>query len=165
MRSESYTPRHENTTASGTMIPIMEHLTALKALEDKYISRLNKAEDKFQAERDRRYSEINIEKEKALNIKETADLAALQLAREIQTYKDEKANELREQISRERGLYATQSDLRGVVEKMEAIIKPINEFVSSQQGGNNKSKDMLAIVVGAVGMIGVVITAVVLLIK
>jgi hypothetical protein len=89
---------------------------------------------KFQEERDRRYTEVNIEKEKALKIKETADLAALGLAREIQTYKDEKANQLREQINSERGLYATKDDVSAVTAKLEAIIKPLAEYVSSQQG-------------------------------
>jgi len=78
---------------------------------------------RFSEERDRRYAEVNIEREKALKIKETADLAALGLAREIQNYKDEKANELREQISSERGLYATNKDL-----------EPVKSYVSSQTG-------------------------------
>jgi len=78
---------------------------------------------RFNEERDRRYAEVNIEREKALKIKETADLAALGLAREIQNYKDEKANELREQINSERGLYATNKD-----------IDPIKSYVSSQTG-------------------------------
>ena len=72
---------------------------------------------------DQRYKEVNIEREKALKIKETADLAALQLAREIQTYKDEKANELREQINSERGLYATNKD-----------IEPVKTYIASQTG-------------------------------
>ena len=93
-------------------VPLQEHLAALRA-----------ADEKFQNERDRRYTEVNIEREKALKIKETADLAALQLAREIQSYKDEKANELREQINSERGLYVTNRD-----------IEPIKAFVSSQTG-------------------------------
>ena len=80
---------------------------------------LRAAEVKFQEERDRRYMEVDIEKEKALKIKETADLAALQLARDIQIYKDEKANELREQINSERGLYVTRTDLAFVVEKFD----------------------------------------------
>jgi hypothetical protein len=96
----------------GETIPLKEHLEALRA-----------ADMRFEEERDRRYTEVNIEREKALKIKETADLAALQLAREIQTYKDEKANELREQISSERGLYATNKD-----------IEPIKSYVSSQTG-------------------------------
>ena len=97
---------------TGETVPLKEHLAALRA-----------ADMRFEEERDRRYSEVNIEREKALKIKETADLAALQLAREIQTYKDEKANELREQINSERGLYATNKD-----------IDPIKSYVSSQTG-------------------------------
>jgi hypothetical protein len=96
---------------------------------------LRAAEARFQDERDRRYAEVDIEKEKALKIKETADLAALGLAREIQTYKDEKANELRSQIERERGNYATRSDLVAMGDKFEAQLKPISEYVVGQQGG------------------------------
>jgi hypothetical protein len=61
--------------------------------------------------------------QRAIQIKETADLQALQLAREIQTYKDEKANELREQINSERGLYATNRD-----------VEPIKAYIASQTG-------------------------------
>jgi hypothetical protein len=73
----------------------------------KHSTEIRRADRRFDQERDRRYFEVNVEREKALKIKETADLAALGLAREIQTYKDEKANELREQINSERGLYLT----------------------------------------------------------
>ena len=88
-----------------------------------YVDAMQKAEERFMEERDRRYTEVNIEKEKALKIKETADLAALQLARDIQIYKDEKANELREQIGSERGLYVTRPEL-----------KPLMDYVSLMQG-------------------------------
>jgi hypothetical protein len=54
---------------------------ALKELLDER----RRGEEKFQAERDRRLTEVALEREKALKIKETADLAALELAREIQT--------------------------------------------------------------------------------
>jgi hypothetical protein len=97
---------------TGETVPLKEYLEALRT-----------ADMRFEEERDRRYSEVNIEREKALKIKETADLAALQLAREIQSYKDEKANQLREQINSERGLYATNKD-----------IEPIKSYVSSQTG-------------------------------
>jgi vacuolar-type H+-ATPase subunit H len=90
---------------------------------------------------DRRYAEVNVEREKALKIKETADLAALQLAREIQTYKDEKANELREQINRERGLYATHDDVKAVSDRLEALIQPVTTFVNAQQGVHQGSVD------------------------
>lgn len=59
--------------------------------------------------------------QRALAIKERADEKALSLAREIQTYKDEKANELRSQIERERGEMATKDDLAAAIEKVEAV--------------------------------------------
>lgn len=88
-----------------------------------YVEALRRADEKFDEERDRRYTEVGVEREKALKIKETADLAALGLAREIQTYKDEKANELREQIGAERGIYVTRAEL-----------KPLADYVQSQTG-------------------------------
>ena len=98
---------------------------------------LEKWKDRFYEERDRRYNEVNIEREKALKIKETADLAALGLAREIQTYKDEKANELREQISRERGHYVSREEYNSqhnaLIEKMDSGFRPLNEFMTSQR--------------------------------
>src|SRR6476660_3710272 len=108
---------------------------------------LRHAETRFHEERDRRYAEVATEREKALKIKETADLAALGLAREIQNYKDEKANELREQINSERGEYASKSDLRSSVEKLEEMLKPLTACVSVSQGqhaGAVDSRGMLA---------------------
>ncbi len=93
-------------------VPLQEHLQALRT-----------ADWLFMAERDRRYAEVNIEREKALKIKEVADLKALDLAREIQIYKDEKANELREQINSERGLYVTHAEM-----------EPVKAYISGQTG-------------------------------
>jgi hypothetical protein len=61
-------------------------------------------------ERDRRYSEVAAERERALQIKQEADATALELARGIQSYKDEKANALRSQIESERGVYLTREE-------------------------------------------------------
>lgn len=126
------------------------------------------ADDRFQSERDRRYAEVALEREKALKIKEQADRDALGLAREIQTYKDEKANELREQISRERGEYVTQSQLKGVADKLEATLKPVLDFVASQQGrssGRLSQQQFMIMIAGlfisTVGMIIVVMGVVV----
>jgi hypothetical protein len=116
---------------------------------------LRLAEARFQAERDRRYAEVNIEKEKALKIKETADLAALQLAREIQTYKDEKANELREQIGSERGLYARKADLAALGEKVEATVAPLAAYVAAQQGREKGISLSWAVLMGAITLMGV----------
>jgi vacuolar-type H+-ATPase subunit H len=57
--------------------------------------------------------------QRAIQIKETADERALLLAREIQNYKDEKANELRSQIEGERNLYATHQDLKVVTDSLQ----------------------------------------------
>jgi hypothetical protein len=110
-------------SSGWTIETSMAHLLALR-----------EGDRRFYEERDRRYAEVNVEKEKALKIKETADLAALQLAREIQTYKDEKANELREQINSERGLYATKDDLANAIREVSATIKPLAEFISVARG-------------------------------
>jgi hypothetical protein len=115
---------------------------------------MREADARFQAERDRRYAEVNIEKEKALQIKEAADEAALQLAREIQTYKDEKANELREQIGSERGLYARKADLAALGEKMEATIAPLAAYVAAQQGREKGISLSWAVLMGVITLLG-----------
>jgi len=72
--------------------------------------------------------------QRALSIKETADLAALGLAREHQVYRDEQANQLREQINSERGGYVTRAALDAATAKIEAQLHPVLEFMASQQG-------------------------------
>jgi len=115
------------------MITLRAHLAAIQVLRDE-----------LAVERDRRYAEVSIEREKALKIKEVADLAALQLAREIQTYKDEKANELREQINRERGHYASKDDLANVGDKLEAMIKPLITWQAANQGGSSRVAQLVS---------------------
>lgn len=125
---------------------------------------LRAADDRFYTERDRRYTEVAQEREKALKIKEQADRDALDLARDIQQYKDEKANELREQISSERGLYVTQNDLKGAVDKIEATIAPLVSFVTSQQGQRSGQDRTVAVIVGAFGLAVTALTIVGLII-
>lgn len=122
-------------------------------------------QERFANERDRRYTEVALEREKALKIKETADLAALGLAREIQSYKDEKANQLREQISGERGLYVTKSEIVQIVEKLEATIKPALDYVTSQQGRTSGTDASFAKLVAIIGMVGVIVAIVVAIVK
>jgi hypothetical protein len=102
------------------------------------IGTLKEYEDALRAANDRRYTEVNIEKEKALKIKEEADRVALSLAREIQTYKDEAHNGLLKQWQLERGTYIT-------TDKFDATVKPILEYISSQQGRGKGSKDLMDI--------------------
>lgn len=98
------------------------------------------------AERDRRYTEVASARAEALKIKEAGDAKALDLAREIQTYKDEKANELREQISSERGLYATKDDLA-----------PVLAFMASQTGNTAGVKSSVAALVQAISSVATLI--------
>lgn len=127
-----------------------------------YNEALRAAQKELAEERDRRYSEVDIEKEKALKIKETADLAALSLARDIQIYKDEKANELRSQIERERGLYVQRSDLEGAVGKIEATVAPLIAYAASQQGRregiSTSSAVLYAVLVLIVAVLSIVLT-------
>jgi len=126
-----------------------------------YYEALRKVDEKFQTERDRRYTEVNIEREKALKIKEEADKAALSLAREIQVYKDEKANELREQLAAERLDYASKSDLVTLADKFDAITKPLLEYVQSQRGGSQKLSQTAQVFLGIFTVVAVVIAAIV----
>src|ERR1700733_9241554 len=97
-----------------TIPTLKEHLEVITELRDR-----------LDHERDRRYAEVNIEREKALKIKEEADKTALGLAREIQVYKDEKANQLREQIGSERGTFASKEDLAAAMREIMALIQPL----------------------------------------
>jgi len=113
---------------ASTTISMYAHLTALQEERDRRYAEVAE-------ERDRRYAEVAIEREKALKIKDEADRRALTLADEIQKYKDEKANNLRSQIENERGSYATKVDLNSLGKEFQAIVKPLNEFVSRSRGG------------------------------
>lgn len=118
-------------TSTATDVSLREHLLALRA-----------ADLRLDAERDRRYSEVQIERDKA---------EVLRAAN--QAYKDEKANELREQISRERGEYVTQAELKGVVAEIKATLGPVLEFVASQQGNRQGQLDARQIAQFVIGLI------------
>lgn len=92
-------------------------------------------ERRLEDERDRRYTEVNIEKEKALKIKETADLAALSLARESQTYKEQQNDALRDKNLSESGVYATNSSVAKAFEDLKTTLTPFLDYVTAQQGG------------------------------
>jgi hypothetical protein len=128
---------HENPyPPAGPSIPLTDHLTVVEHWRD----RVDKWREKFYTERDRRYAEVAVEREKALSIKETADTRALELASQIQTYKDEKANELRSQIESERGSYATKDE------------------VNLMQRASSKTSGFVAGIIATVGMVSAVIS-------
>ena len=131
----------------GGYVTTLEHLLALRACDLE-----------LHRERDRRYAEVAVEREKALRIKETADDMARQLARADQTFKNEAANELRSQIERERGSYATHVELTAAMEKMEALIAPLATWAAAQQGRSSGLSAGWGFLVGVVGVAAAVIS-------
>ena len=117
--------------------------------------------EKFQAERDRRYAEVATERALAMKIKETADLAALELARESQVYKDERNDAMREQTLSQTGAYPTHADLGIVVnkmetsinlvaERMEAALKPLSAFMQNSKGETKGTRLTVQNIYGAI---------------
>jgi hypothetical protein len=100
---------------------------------------------RWHQEYDRRITEVGIEREKALALKHTADHEALGLARQNIAAEFEKANRLREQISAERGVYATKEDLAALGSRFNAIVKPLEDQVAVQQGSTKGVSTTLAI--------------------
>jgi vacuolar-type H+-ATPase subunit H len=124
----------EQTGAGWTLDAYIAHNEALRASQVQHDLDIKELRNDIAVERDRRYTEVKNAEEKALKIKEEADKTALGLQRDTQVYKDEKANELREQINSERGLYATKGDLIAATEKLEATVEPIVSFMRGKQG-------------------------------
>jgi hypothetical protein len=115
-------------------VALKDHLAAIRSGDQALQAERDLRYQEVGAERDQRYAEVKAAEEKALKVKETADLKALDLASQIQTYKDEKANELRSQIESERGNYATREDLMSAIRELSATINPIASYVAQQQG-------------------------------
>lgn len=115
--------------------------------------------DKRYEERDRRYSEVAQARAEALRIKEEANRDALELARQIQTYKDNAHNDLINQLNRERGEYARKSELVSALEKIEAVIKPLADYITAQQGAR-KGFDQGRAILASIGGVIVVVVAV-----
>lgn len=139
---------------------LQEHLTVVRDLEARIqkqnadaLTLARTLEEKFNEERDRRYTEVAQEKDKALKIKEQGDRDALVLAREIQTYKDEKANELRSQIERERGNYATKDDIGSLGKELRAELAPLKEYRSSQTGRGIGQSALWGYILGLIGIL------------
>ncbi len=162
-RSDPMAPKEGAVTPRGrgwNLDTLEAHLKSLRGADEL----LQIEREKFQTERDRRYSEVNTEREKALKIKEEADKAALALAREIQSYKDEKANELREQINSERGSYATKDDLAASVRELNVVIAPLATFVSTQHGeqeGSRSSINRMLSIIAALAAISTTVSLVI----
>jgi hypothetical protein len=126
--------------------------------EQRLSGALREADEKFEAERDRRLTEVKnesdrrltevaTEREKALKIKEEADKEALRLDREIRQFKDDKA-----------GLRTDSA-----VSNIEARLRPIDSYMATQQGqeqGSDRSKNRSDITFGQIAtIVTIIITA------
>jgi hypothetical protein len=140
-------------------VSLRDHLESLRSADDRRYAEVG-------AERDQRYAEVKAEQEKALVIKDTANRDALALARQDQTYKDEQANKLREQINSERGLYASKADLANAMREISATIKPLADYISAaagRTGGEEHSRTEQRLNLGQVlTVLSVVIAALIL---
>jgi hypothetical protein len=125
-----------------TISTLHEHFTALR-----------EADKELAMERDRRYSEARESDQRALQIKEVANRDALALDRQIRDYKDEKANQLREQIGQERLLYATKQDLVASFEKIEAIVAPLVTYAANQQGAGKGRSEFYGWILAGIGLL------------
>lgn len=146
-----------NPGAETTVVSLREHHDAVLAERTRRYDERRAADLRFADERDRRYTEVAAARAEALKIKDEADRKALDLAREYQTYKDERDNRLREQIASERGLYATHNELNGAVEKIEATLAPIAAYVASQQGRSGGFQQGWLILLGSVSLVSTLI--------
>jgi len=95
-----------------------------------YDDALREAEKRFSDERDRRYTEVNIEKEKALKIKDEADKAALALARESQISKEQRNDAMRDKNLAESGVYVTNAGLAQVIGDLKKSLDPFLDYVT-----------------------------------
>jgi hypothetical protein len=90
---------------------------------------LRLAEERLQAERDRRYAEVALEREKAIKIKDAADEEAMRIRRAQEAYREDHDNRFREQLKDERLTYATKTDLVAFREQYEIAHKPLADYV------------------------------------
>jgi len=90
----------------------------LRESDEKFENERDRRITEVKAESDRRLTEVATEREKALKIKEEADKEALRLDREIRQFKDDKAS--------------ARTD--AAVAALEQRLRPIDSFVSGQQG-------------------------------
>jgi len=112
------TPPNTSHAVNG-WIPLPDHLVALRL-----------ADQRFYDERDRRYAEVKMAEEKALEVKKEGDEKALNLSRENQLYRDERANNLRDQLSEERGTYVTQRQLWAFMFAMVSFLAAFTAIVA-----------------------------------
>ncbi len=121
-------------SSTGTDVDLRSFVQTVVEALDRRTAELRAADARFQEERDRRYTEVALEREKALKIKETADETARILVAQNQAYRDEKANELRAQIEGERGNYLSRNEYLATAKESGDRFSRLESFQSKMLG-------------------------------
>jgi hypothetical protein len=106
-------------------------------------------------ERDRRYAEVKVEREKALLIKETADRDAMELARERQRDKEQQQDVLRDKS----GIYATTEAVTDMFDKISNRLELLGQQVSDITGsakGSALTKGNIAALISGGGVLVII---------
>ena len=110
---------------------------------------------RFMDERDRRYTEVAIEREKALKIKEVADRDAMDLARSAQIYREAQNDAMRDKNLSQSGIYATTASVAQGFAEFRAEVRPLLDYVQAVKGS---ATNKIGLYMGA-SFIGVLIAA------
>lgn len=129
-------------TSAATDVSLREYVTLDKDWQWRFLQERDRRYMEVEEERDRRYREVQVERDKAEVIRAAT-----------QAYRDEKANELREQLASERLDYASKGDLTGAIETITATLEPIVRYVAGQQGGRQGALDQRSLVAWAAALI------------
>ena len=161
----------EEHTASQQAVELLErHTSELRHADSRfYEERISHLQDTI-ASNDRRYTEVNIEREKALSIEKNSTAEALRLAREAQNVKDKQTEQLRDETLGKSGIYATNDGVNKMFKDFEKTITDeltkINNFISGQRGATGARGKMTATTIAAftaaATLFGGVITALIM---
>jgi len=102
--------------------------------------------------------------QRALAIKERADEKALELARDGQTYRDEQANRLREQIAQER-IEARERESKFLTKedydrRHEDLLKEVGRIATVQAEGGGRSAGLDKLIAYGIGAAAVVVAVI-----
>jgi len=116
---------------------------------------MRESDIRFHVERDRRYAEAATLNAVALKIKETADLAALTLAREGQVYKEAQNDLMRDSSLRQSGIYATNAGVAEAIGELKSSLQPLVDYVSMHKGAELTKGSLYAAAAGIVAVLAI----------
>lgn len=119
-----------------------------------YQEQIRQADIRFSEERDRRNVEGASLRAEALKIKETADLAALTLARDSQTLKEAQNDAMRDKQLGDSGIYATNANVTAAIGELKTSLQPLVDYVSIHKGAELTKGNLYAAAAGIAAFLG-----------